>query len=114
MSRASYTRIVTRRTALRSALALVGLGVVAPVAAPSHALEFLKAAVTAGVGGGGPFEGRIYFEPVTLDQVPFTYPMLARDWPEAFAESDRVRDWFASQGFPSWSSGCKGPMNPIL
>lgn len=104
---------MTRRSLLLSAAALVGLGKV-EAAVPDGwpiDLEWLKAAVRAGVGATVPstFTGRLLFEPVELDQKAFEYPMAATNWDEAFAESDRVRDWFAAQGYPSWSSGCQGP-----
>jgi hypothetical protein len=78
---------------------------------PPVSLEWLCAAVKIGAPGSGPFTGSLYFEPVTLDQTPFEWPLSAQNWNEAFAESGRMRDWFAAQGYPSWSVGTKGPWN---
>ena len=102
---------MTRRHLLTSAAALAGLGVAKEVQAEGCPLTliYLQEAVRLGIKSPGPFTGRLLFEPVELDQKAFEYPLAARSWDEAFAESDRMRDWFAGQGYPSWSSGCQGP-----
>lgn len=87
---------MTRRSFLASAGALMGLG-------------------AAGVKAAAPmqvFEGHLKFDPVTLDQVPFTWEFRAPSWRCAFAEVDRVKSVFASIGMTSWSHGVKGPWQP--